>query len=206
VISAAVEQDDVVLVQVSLAVPKIRSCIGVFCGVPCDLIAGVGVRRLIVQADRARATWQSEFGCIDAYPAKEALQPFGNATVTIGTSMARRDGDLGDVGVLPVLIPVMNVPWQTQQGHGLGLANRIVPTLVGDHRFGDGDLAPPFAQLHDQRKIHAPRHVVEDKVPIGIGQRRSNGLARYLTITSGAGHPCGDRVQRRIRDGHNHVV
>jgi hypothetical protein len=183
VISAAVEQDDVVLVQVSLAVPKIRSCIGVFCGVPRDLIAGVGVRRLIVQADRARATWQSEFGCIDAYPAKEALQPFGNATVTIGTSVARRDGDLGDVGVLPVVIPVMNVPWQTQQGHGLGLANRIVPTLVGDHRFGDGDLTPPLSKLHDQREVRVPGYVGELKVPIRISQRGGNGLARHLAVT-----------------------
>jgi hypothetical protein len=183
VVSAAVEQDDVVLVQVSLAVPKIRGCIGVFCGVPCDLITGVGVGRLIVQADRARATWQGEFGCIDADPAKEALQPFGNATVTIGTSMARRYGDLGYAGVLAVVVPVVDVPWQAQQGYWRGLGNGIVGTLVGDQRLGDGDLTPPLSKLHDQWEVCVPGYVGELEVPIRISQRGGNGLARHLAVT-----------------------
>jgi hypothetical protein len=94
----------------------------------------------------------------------------GGRRITGILSMPRRYGDLGDAGVLPVVVPVVDVSGQAQQGYRLGLGNGIVPTLVSDHRFGDRDLATPLAQLHDQRKINAPGHVVELEVPIGIGQ------------------------------------
>jgi hypothetical protein len=126
--------------------------------------------------DRARATGKGEFRCINAYPAKETLQTLSNGLVGI-LGIAGRDGDLGDAGVQPVAVPVVDVPRQAQQGDWLDLGNGIVSTLVGHHRGRDGDLTAPLAQLHDQREIHAPGHVVEHKVPIGIGQRRCDRLA-----------------------------
>jgi hypothetical protein len=140
------------------------------------LIAPIRALRLIVQLDRSRAAGQGEFRRVDTDSAKQAVQALVSGVVGI-LSIASRYRDLGYAGVLPVVVPVVDVPWQAQQCYRLGLYDWIVRTLVGDHRFRNRDLAPPLAELHDQWKINIPRHVVEDKVPIGIGQRRGNGLA-----------------------------
>jgi 5-formyltetrahydrofolate cyclo-ligase len=84
--------------------------------------------------------------------------------------IACRYRDLGNAGVQPIVVPIVDISGQAQQSYRLGLGNGIVPTLVGDHRFGDRYLAAPLSELHDQRKINAPGHIVELEVPIGIGQ------------------------------------
>ena len=178
--AATVEQDHVVLVQIGLFVPKTRCRVRECPRDPRYCVARVRVLRLIVQPDRTRAGGQGKLRCIDAYPTKQALQALGGGQV--GTlSIASRYGDLGHAGVLPVVVPVVDVLGQTQQGRWRGacpgICNRIVCTLLGDHRSRDGDLTTPLAELHDQWERRAPRHVADDKVPLGIGHRGGDGLA-----------------------------
>jgi hypothetical protein len=72
------------------------------------LVAGVCALRLIVQADRAcGAAGQGEFRSIHTYPAQQAMQAFVSGVVGI-SRMAGRYRDLGDAGVLPVVVPVVN--------------------------------------------------------------------------------------------------
>jgi hypothetical protein len=74
--AGTVEQEHIVLAEVSLAVPKASRGIEVWTSP--HLTAAVGILRLIVQVDRARAAWNGKLGRINAYPAKQALQALGN--------------------------------------------------------------------------------------------------------------------------------
>jgi hypothetical protein len=199
--AATVEQDDVVLVQVRLAIPQSRRRIRICSCAPSHLVAGVGVLRLIVQPDRARAAWQGEFRCVYTNPAKQTLQALGS--ISVGTcSTPSRNGDLGYAQVLTVtewtsgvVVVITDVSRQAQQGYRRGFDNRIILALVGDQRRRNGDLAPPLTELHDQREINAPGHVAEDKVSVGISQRCRNRLARHLAVARDAAHrTCGNRV------------
>jgi hypothetical protein len=92
------------------------------------------------------------------------LQALGSGLV--GTlSIASRDGDLGYAGVLAFVVAIVDVSWQAQQPVGwcrVGrvVDDRIVGTLVGDHRGRNGDLPPPLPQLHDQWEISGPGNII----------------------------------------------
>jgi hypothetical protein len=152
--AGTVEQDDVVLVEVGLAIPKVVRCIRKSRSATRHVLASVSgrvvwvlIEFLIVQRDGARTAGKGKLGCIDADPAKQALQALGNGCVgylvaideTIGMSIASRNGELGHAqvlrcdGRLAFVGVAVDALWQAQPGCRRGIRDRIVSTLLGDH-------------------------------------------------------------------------
>jgi hypothetical protein len=94
-ITTAIQQNHVVLVEVGLAVPKVRGGIQIVAGSPGHLIAGVRTVGQVVHADGSSPARHRELAGANADALKQALQPFGHAIVVRRVCVARSDRDLG---------------------------------------------------------------------------------------------------------------
>lgn len=132
--------------------------------------------------DAAGAGVVRELCLVDAHLREQALERIG---------VAARDRHLREVSLR--LVP---------RHAGVGGVELRVHALP-DVRHGE--LATPFADLDDDGDVLADRDVLELELPLRVGERGDERIARDVAAAI-ARRPGGDRRDGRIRDVHEHVV